>query len=232
MGHPVLAVIAYTETVDQAVYPQPLRGTGPCAFALWEEERLVHSTRATAVEVLRLTQGRWEQNATLKGVDIHVAVTTARTVLACRNFDKGGGWIGTPGAMLLFNAGSMLAAAARRHGKILTGQLRHEWLREVSYHGRQQPGWSQPGLTLAWTDGDGPAALRLTLHGSATDPRHAADAIVAAASADRQRRGVPMPAWPGLTGFRVTASGPQQGGTAVIPCPTPATPPSPVSTIQ
>lgn len=116
-------------------------------------------------------------------------------------------------------------------------KIRYRWpsrpgLREVSYHGWQKPGWSQPGLTLAWTDGDGPAALRLTLHGSATDPRQAANAIAAAASADRQRRGVPMPAWPGPTGFRVTDSGPQQGGIAAIPCPTPATPPSPASTLQ
>ena len=64
----------------------------------------------------------------LRDVKIEVYITDARVALACSKYDKGGGWIGGAGAMIVLNSVSKARATVRRHGKMLVGQVRYPWL--------------------------------------------------------------------------------------------------------
>ena len=64
-------------------------------------------------------------------VRISLFITDARVALACSKYDKGGGWIGSPTAMLMLNAASKGLAAVRRHGKMMVGQARYPWIKAV-----------------------------------------------------------------------------------------------------
>jgi hypothetical protein len=218
MGHPVLAIINSAETVDQQTYPQPSFDSAALPFQLWTGELRRQTAQAHSVEVLRQVDAAWQRRAVLEKVTMRIDVTSVRTVLTCRDFEKGSRWIGSPGAMLLLNAASMIAAAVRRRGRMLAGQLRHEWLYDVGYYGWPPSRKAASGIVLCWVDDEGPAALRLTLQGS-PDPRQFADAVATAAVADRLRRGTPMSPWPGLSGFTTQQMGTQQAGHAAIRCP-------------
>jgi hypothetical protein len=219
MSHPVLAIISKSEHVDQHIYPQPSFGSAALPFQLWAGELPWQTAQAHTVEVLRQVGAAWQRRAVVEKVTMRIDVTSARTVLTCRDFDKGSRWIGSPGVMLLFNALSMIAAAIRRRGRILAGQLRHEWLYDVGYYGwpPSRKAASAPGIVLGWVDDEGPAALRLTLRGG-PDPRQLADVIAATAVADRLGRGIPISPWPGPSGFSTRQMGEQQTGHAAIGC--------------
>ena len=70
-------------------------------------------------------------------VRICVYITDARVAFACSKYDKGGGWIGTPGAMLVMNVASKSLAAVRRRGKMMVGQVRYPWIANVGSTGQQ-----------------------------------------------------------------------------------------------
>ena len=78
-----------------------------------------------------LLNGRREGR--VQKVPVAVFITDARVAIACSTFDKGGGWIGSPTAMIVLNIGSKALAAARRRGKMLVGQVRYPSLAEVSH---------------------------------------------------------------------------------------------------
>jgi hypothetical protein len=69
-----------------------------------------------------------------------VELTDARLTVACTKYDKGGGWVGSPVAMIALNAGSKLLAANRRRGKMLVGQIRYPWIHGV--FAQNKAGWS------------------------------------------------------------------------------------------
>jgi hypothetical protein len=68
--------------------------------------------------------------AFMKDVKITVFITDARVAFACSKYDKGGGWIGGAGALVM-NAGSMALAAIRRRGKMAVGQVRYPWISTI-----------------------------------------------------------------------------------------------------
>ncbi|HEV7493339.1 hypothetical protein [Baekduia sp.] len=78
----------------------------------------------------------------LRAADIRaqVLLTDARLTIACTKYDKGGGWVGGPVAMIALNAGSKLLAANRRRGKMLVGQIRYPWIHAV--YAQNKSGWS------------------------------------------------------------------------------------------
>lgn len=77
----------------------------------------------------------WTQLKRLKDIPFTVVVTQSRTVIYCEKFTKGGGWVGFGAGglavALVANAVSHARAAARRRGKLLIAQVRHEWLAGV-----------------------------------------------------------------------------------------------------
>jgi hypothetical protein len=108
---------------------------------------------------------RLERNGTTvfrcNNVRINVFITDARVALACSKYDKGGGWIGSPGAMVMLNAASKGLAAIRRHGKMMVGHVRYPWISGVGSTARQGMG-SEERLVLDGKADQG-TALRLTL---------------------------------------------------------------------
>jgi len=87
---------------------------------------------------------RLERNGTTvfrcSKVRINVLVTGARVALACSKYDKGGGWIGSPSAVIVLNAASKGLAAVRRHGKMMVGHARYPWVSAVGSTARQGVG--------------------------------------------------------------------------------------------
>ena len=112
-------------------------------------------------------------------VRIGVFITDARVALACSKYDKGGGWIGTPGAMIMMNAASKGLAAIRRHGKMMVGQVRYPWIVGVGSTARLGMG-SEERLVLDCKS-DQANRLRLTVY----LPRDIDSAAVAAEVARR-----------------------------------------------
>lgn len=95
-------------------------------------------------------------------VRIDLFVTDARFALACSNYDKGGGWFGSLGLMLLANTLSKIRAAVRSHGKILGGQVRYPWLARVGSSPKK--GWgSDEKLYLEANGAGGGGRITLTL---------------------------------------------------------------------
>jgi hypothetical protein len=87
-------------------------------------------------------------------------LTDARITVACSKFDKGGGWVGGPVAMLALNAGSKLLAANRRRGKMLVGQIRYPWIDAV--YAQNKSGW-RGGEMMRVIVQSGGQAMRLEL---------------------------------------------------------------------
>jgi hypothetical protein len=96
-----------------------------------------------------------------RNVRITVFITDARLALACSKYDKGGGWIGSPTAMIMANTVSKGLAAIRRHGKMLVGQVRYPWLSGVGSTARLGMGSSERLVLEAKTDDA--TSIRLTL---------------------------------------------------------------------
>ena len=90
-----------------------------------------------------------------------VLITDARLTVACSKFDKGGGWVGGPVAMIALNAGSKLLAARRRRGKMLVGQVRYPWIHAV--YAQNKAGWTgSEMIRILVKSGDEPMRLELT----------------------------------------------------------------------
>lgn len=94
-----------------------------------------HATGAD-VQILDPSTNRFRQLAAISDVRIECYMSESRLAMVCRKYDKGGGWIGGAGALVL-NAGSKIIAANRSRGKALAGHLRYPWLDTVLFHQRQ-----------------------------------------------------------------------------------------------
>lgn len=75
--------------------------------------------------------------ASLKKADASLLVTDCRVTFACSAYDKGSSWwgIGLIGVSVALTATavSKARAAHRRQGKMLVGQVRYAWLRQVTW---------------------------------------------------------------------------------------------------
>lgn len=95
-------------------------------------------------------------------IKIDLFVTDARFALACSKYDKGGGWVGSPGMMIAANAISKARAAMRSRGKMLVGQVRYPWIQKVG--SSPKTGWaSEEKLIFHETTKGGATLLTLTL---------------------------------------------------------------------
>jgi hypothetical protein len=97
---------------------------------------------------------RGEQIFAVSGIHASVLLTDARVVVACSNYDKGGGWIGSPALMGVFNAASKIRAVVRSKGRMLVGQARYPWLARVGSTAKLGFG-SVERLVLEASEGEG-----------------------------------------------------------------------------
>jgi hypothetical protein len=97
---------------------------------------------------------RGERVVGISGVHASVILTDARVAVACSNYDTGGGWIGSPALMGVFNTASKIRAAVRSHGKVLVGQARYPWIARVGSTAKLGFG-SAERLVIEASEGDG-----------------------------------------------------------------------------
>ena len=115
---------------DGLIYPLPAERSNDVVFEPHDgasPQRLV----SKSLSVHDTTGGTLKRLARLHDVKVDVIITDARVAVACSKYDKGGGWVGGPGAMLMLNAASKARAAFRRRGKMLVGHVRYESLAAV-----------------------------------------------------------------------------------------------------
>ena len=114
-------------------------------------------------------------------IKIDLFLTDARFVLACSKYDKGGGWVGGAGVMIVANSVSKARAAMRSRGKMLVGQVRYPWIQKVGFS--PKTGWaSEEKLIFHETTKGGATALTLTL------PKNIDSSLIAAEVARRLAR--------------------------------------------
>jgi len=83
-----------------------------------------------------------------------VLITDERVIVYCTKFDKGGGWWGTgAGALIAVTANvvSKARAAYRRKGKVLVGQIRYPWIKQLLAH--PKAGWKSNETIRIAVDG-------------------------------------------------------------------------------
>jgi hypothetical protein len=118
----------------------------------------------------------------VRKVRIDVFITDARFVIACSNYDKGGGWVGGATAMVVFNTVSKARAALRSRGKMLAGQARYPWLRWVA--SSPKTGFASEETLMLQCAAENGTAMTLTL----TLPKNIEASRVAAEIAHRAAR--------------------------------------------
>jgi hypothetical protein len=187
MTYNILSVRTADED-DGRLYPVVTDDGYPVQLEEWDGD--VQTVVSTGVEIYEFVDGQMRQLLALRDVKADVLISDSRVVVACRKFDKGGGWVGFGGAGAAFalaaNGVSKMRAAHRRHGKVLAGQIRFAWLRCVGY--KPKTGWANNeeirlGVTVQMQDGTKrPLYLDLTL------PKNVSSSEVARAIVQRAAR--------------------------------------------
>jgi len=132
----VLAIRSGLDTGDDALHPvlSDASGTDIIEFDDYDGPNVMWLV-ATAVSVMRISDGGLKTLTRIQNVKIDVYITAGRLALACEKYDKGGGWAGFGVGGLLVavtaNAVSKARAARRSRGKALVGHIRYSWLKSV-----------------------------------------------------------------------------------------------------
>ena len=91
-----------------------------------------------------------------KDISFQVWLTSARVIIYCKKFEKGGGWwgvgLGGLAVAAVANTVSMAMAASRRKGKALVGNIRYPWVSAVMFSRRAGFG-TEEQLRLCFVDG-------------------------------------------------------------------------------
>jgi hypothetical protein len=101
-----------------------------------------------------------------------LVMTSCRVIAFCVKFEKGSTWFGTgAGAVIALGAMAVSAARAahRRKGKLLTGQVRYQWVRRIlarEHRGRLHPGVVRVMVNRPRSAGASPLLVEFEL------PRH------------------------------------------------------------
>lgn len=159
MTFTIVSVIKHSEFDDDRLYPAP-RADRAYPVRLSAEDSNVASFYAHALEVTVEGGGSSSTAYHLSEHSIRIMVTDARVIVLCRDYDKGGGWTGWGwGALFsgIFNAVSRTAANVRSAGKVLTGQIRYQWLTDVGGSSNNRE------LVVRVRDGDATVTMRLIL---------------------------------------------------------------------
>jgi hypothetical protein len=185
-----LAAIVEQEDVDERFVPRIVDRSGTVGWTPGEGP--ARTFTASGVTVYRGAVNPGNRFLRVKDVSIAVHITSERLVAVCRNYDKGGGWIGSAGAMVVLNAVSKARAAIRSHGKFLVAQVRWPWLVEVRYV--EKTDWKSTNqLRLVALDQAGRLLIADFRLPKDIRPRAVGSRILASACA---HRGCPVPELP------------------------------------
>lgn len=154
MTFDVLRIREFGEAGDEAMFPA-LDGEGKVSHEQLDGERHQHLV-SQGIAVREVGGGRTRTLTELRDIRADVFITDARVILLCTKYDKGGGWVGSPGLALTLNAISKLRAARRSRGTALVGHLRYPWLASIGFSPKQ-----------GWLDEE---VVRLVLRDGTADP--------------------------------------------------------------
>lgn len=150
MTFDVLCVRGVGEAGDETMFPG-LDGGGKVNQELLDGDS-AQQLVARAIAVRDVGGGKARTIVEVREIRAEVVITDARVILLCSKYDKGGGWVGTPGTALMLNAVSKLRAARRSRGTALVGHIRYPWLISVGFSPKQ--GWlDEEVLRLVVRDG-------------------------------------------------------------------------------
>ena len=135
MTFDVLCVRGVGEAGDETMFPG-LDGGGKVNQELLDGDS-AQQLVARAIAVRDVGGGKARTVVEVREIRAEVVITDARVILLCSKYDKGGGWVGTPGTALMLNAVSKLRAARRSRGTALVGHIRYPWLISVGFSPKQ-----------------------------------------------------------------------------------------------
>jgi hypothetical protein len=158
----ILAVRTADDDLDDQLYPAPTASSDELIVMRPEDGRSIVRVDATQVVVREYGPRGPIEISRLSDAKAAVYVTDCRLAIACARFDKGGGWVGSPGMMLLLNAASTVRARLRSRGRTLVGHVRYSWLHTVGASSKQ--GWlDSEQVRLELVDRTAAPARRLVL---------------------------------------------------------------------
>jgi hypothetical protein len=158
----ILAVRTADDGADDQLHPVPAESSDELIVMRAEDGRSILRVEATQVVVREHGPRGPVEICRLSDARATVYVTDCRLAIACARFDKGGGWIGSPGMMLLLNAASTVRARLRSRGRTLVGHVRYSWLHSVGASSKQ--GWlDSEQVRLELVDRTAAPARRLVL---------------------------------------------------------------------
>lgn len=170
MSFDILAARTGADGLDDHLYPVPAAPSSDGLIVTRPEDgRSILRAEATQVVVREAGPCGLTEISRLTDATAAVYVTDSRLAIACSRFDKGGGWLGSPGVMLLLNGLSMARARIRSRGKTLVGHVRYPWLRSVGASSKQ--GWlDSEQVRLELVDRSAGPARRLVLELTVSKP--------------------------------------------------------------
>ena len=207
MTFDVFCIREIGESGNEAMYPT-VGAEGPLTTEPLDGDRPQHLV-AHSLSVREAGGPNARTVFELREIRADILITEARVALVCAKYDKGGGWVGSPGTALALNAVSKIRAARRSRGKVLAGHIRYPWLASVAFSPKQ--GWlDEEAVRFAVRDGTAnPARLLVVELGlpKETDSAAVARAIMLRAVAYRTKHDTL--ADDDLAGFRQLADAPE-----------------------
>jgi hypothetical protein len=162
MGYAILGVIS-PENTDGRIWPVL---SDPASGDSWLVRRedldgaSLMSAPVTSVSVSEVTAGGSTRLLQDRNIQAWLYVTDSRVIFACEKYDKGSRYLGVGGVgaavALTATAVSKARAKARSRGKVLAGQVRYQWLKEI---------WAAPKAGLGSSE-------RLRLGCATRDDKH------------------------------------------------------------
>jgi hypothetical protein len=126
--------------VDGLLYPIP---SADKSSVVWEENerREIEAFDVRKVSVFGIPRGG-ELTKILGPMELpfRLYLTDSRLALACSKYEIGGTWYGMGALVGALNAVERTAAAVRRHGKMLVGHVRYQWVAGIHARPRTKRG--------------------------------------------------------------------------------------------
>jgi hypothetical protein len=144
---------------------------------------------ALSIDSVTVRRGGAEVSSAIPSEAFRLYISASRLVLVCRNYDKGGGWLGFSWVTALANAVSYLRAKRRRKGKYMVAQVRLQWVTKIECIDQVALRLVKKGVvTLRCREREGTGlSVHLMCRTGGAPVRELAERIAAAAMAQRLR---------------------------------------------
>lgn len=129
--------ISTVEEQSDPQYPTPWTAFNSFLPEVGDGEVTLYPANAVDPRLIR-TDGATYRVGKAEDLQASVAITGSRVIFACRNFNKGGGWVGLGvGGLIvagIISAASTSAARRKTLGQTLVGNVRYKWLVSIAAH--------------------------------------------------------------------------------------------------